>query len=210
MNGKYFTKEEESYLKENYPHMNTSSIAEHLGRNIFSVYNKAYVMGLKKTEGYLQSEASGRLKGNVGINSRFKKGQTPWNKGKKMTTEQYEKAAPTMFRKGNKPHNTKYDGYISVRKSRKIPYAWIRVSEGKFRLLHRVLWERYNGRIPKGYNVVFKDGNQANISLDNLELVSDSELMNRNNLQRYPEDIKKLILANAKLKREINKIINNE
>lgn len=212
MRGKPYTEIEIKFVKDNYPHMNTAEMANHLGRDISSIYTKAYSLGLSKSLEYLESENSGRMiKGNKrGGNTRFSKGHTPWNKGKKMSKEQYKKSAPTMFKKGHKPHNARYDGYISIRKSRGSLYAWIRVSPGKFELLHRIIWERHNGKIPEGYNVIFKDGNQANLDINNLQLVSNADLMNANTIQRYPEELRKLILANGKLKREINKILNNE
>lgn len=212
MRGKPFTNIEIKFIKDNYSQMNTAEMASHLRRDISSIYSKAYSLGLNKSPEYLNSENSGRLiKGEKrGQNTRFSKGHTPWNKGKKMTEDQYKKAAPTMFKKGHKAHNARYDGYISVRKSKGVLYAWVKMAEGKFKLLHRVIWEKYNGKIPENHNVIFKDGNQANLDINNLHLVSNAELMKANSIQRYPEDLKKLILANAKLKREINKIISNE
>lgn len=37
--------------------------------------------------------------------------------------------------------------------------------------LHRAVWEYHNGEIPKGYHVHHKDGNRANNSIENLELM---------------------------------------
>ena len=39
-------------------------------------------------------------------------------------------------------------------------------------LMHRYVWEFYNCKIPKGYEVHHIDGNKANNSIDNLKLVS--------------------------------------
>lgn len=36
--------------------------------------------------------------------------------------------------------------------------------------LHRVVWEYYRGRIPKGYDVHHKDENRRNNNISNLEL----------------------------------------
>jgi len=51
---------------------------------------------------------------------------------------------------------------------------------GKFRHYHRYLWEQANGKVPKGYNVVFKDGDTMNCVLENLECISDREIQLRN------------------------------
>lgn len=41
--------------------------------------------------------------------------------------------------------------------------------------LHRVVWEYYNGPIPKGYHVHHKDGNPHNNEIDNLELIAGTK-----------------------------------
>lgn len=40
-------------------------------------------------------------------NTRFKKGNEPWNKGTQLSPIAYEKARPTMFKKNHIPHNIK-------------------------------------------------------------------------------------------------------
>jgi hypothetical protein len=44
-----------------------------------------------------------------------------------------------------------------------------------------MIWEKANGKVPKGHVVIFADGNIRNFNLDNLMLVSRAELgvMNR-------------------------------
>jgi hypothetical protein len=51
---------------------------------------------------------------------------------------------------------------------------------GRWRHWARVEWEKYNGTIPKGMNVVFTDGNNKNLAIENLELITDAELSTRN------------------------------
>lgn len=41
--------------------------------------------------------------------------------------------------------------------------------------LHRVVWEYYKGKIPKGYEIHHKDKNKDNNSINNLQLVSKKE-----------------------------------
>lgn len=57
--------------------------------------------------------------------------------------------------------------------------------------------------IPNGYVVVFRDGNKQNFSVENLELITRRELMNRNSLHRLPPEIKELALAVGSFKRKI-------
>ncbi len=48
---------------------------------------------------------------------------------------------------------------------------------GKTFLVHRVVWEAFNGEIPEGLQVNHIDGNKANNNLSNLELVKPAENM---------------------------------
>jgi hypothetical protein len=208
-----FTEKEIQYLKDHYSDIRSDIIAKKFNRPISSVYNKAYSLGLTKSEEFLASPESGMfIKGStIGKEFRFKKGHISANKGKKMSPELYKKCKPTMFKKGHLPHNTKQDGEISIRHfNTGSPYFYIRLSLGNWKELHRFLWEKVNEPIPKGYNVVFKDGNQANCEIKNLELISDAELMQRNTLHNYPKDLQNLIQIKGALQRQINKIIENE
>jgi hypothetical protein len=134
----------------------------------------------------------------------FKPGHVPYNKGKQMPAELYEKAKPTMFPKGHKPHNTTTVGDIRVRKdARGVPYYFIKIADCDWRHLHRVVWESVHGNIPKGSRIHFKDRNTMNCTIENLELLSGETAMLRNQIHRYPDEIKELIRLNAKLKRKI-------
>jgi hypothetical protein len=52
--------------------------------------------------------------------------------------------------------------------------------------------------------VVFKDGNQLNCIIENLECISNAELMQRNTIHRFPAELKSTIRLVNKLKRNIN------
>jgi hypothetical protein len=41
--------------------------------------------------------------------------------------------------------------------------------------LHRVVWEHYNGKIPKGYHIHHVDGNTQNNAIENLQLIEATE-----------------------------------
>ena len=52
--------------------------------------------------------------------------------------------------------------------------------------LHRLVWEAFNGRIPKGLDVAHEDCDRANCELDNLRLRShSSNCRNPKSLERY-------------------------
>lgn len=112
----------------------------------------------------------------------YKKGNTPVNKGAKGI----HLSPCTEFKKGHKPANTKYNGCITIRRNKKqgINYTYIRIAESKWRQLHQVIWEKANGKIPKGMILVFKDGDTSNCSLQNLLLVTRKEHLERNTKNR--------------------------
>jgi len=108
-----------------------------------------------------------------GRDTRFKKGQVAHNKGKYCRHSQ-----ASEFKKGNVPANhrptgstrTSVDGYIEIKVAE--PRKW--------RQLHRVVWEESYGPVPKGHVVIFGDGNKQNVTLENLLLVTRSELARLN------------------------------
>lgn len=187
-----------------YPDMLTEQLAAALGLSVRQVYGKAREMGLKKSEKFFASPASGRLTSEKGASARFPKGHSPWNKGISHTAG--GRSAETRFAKGNKPHNwlpvgserVSKDGYLQ----RKMtdtgypPLDWVAV--------HILTWEEHNGPLPKGYAVVFKDGDRRNFAPDNLECISRKELMQRNSLHNYPKPIAQLIQLRGALNRKIN------
>ena len=130
--------------------------------------------------------------GNTG---QFKKYQEPWNKGLKG----YMGANKTSFKKGTIPPNYKpvgterfaKDGYIEVKV--KDPNVW--------ELKHRYIYEKYHGKIPNGYNVIFADKNISNFDIDNLILVSKAEMLilNKNKLIFEDKDFTKVGVNIAKL-----------
>lgn len=140
-----------------------------------------------------------------GKTGRFEKGNIPHSKGQKMSKEQYEKCKPTMFKKGHIPKNHREigseritkDGYIEIKI--KEPNLWV--------LKHRLIYEKYYGEIPAGYSVIFGDGDKLNCDINNLILVSRSELllMNRNKLIKKDSSLTKTGLNIAKLLDTINK-----
>lgn len=207
-NRKLWTEEEKLLMIEQYPDSYTSKISELLNRSVKSVYAQARLMGLKKSDAFMKMELekqANRLK-TSGEAYRYPKGKTPVNKGKRMASDVYEKCKATMFKKGNKPHNSKNDWEEGTRndKSGKT-YITIKLPGSKgMKFKHVWLWESVNGKVPKGYNIVFKDGNTKNCIIENLECISNVELLRRNTINRFPEEIKSTIRLVHKLKRAIN------
>lgn len=51
--------------------------------------------------------------------------------------------------------------------------------KGKHFLVHRMVWEAFNGKIPDGYDIDHLDGDPSNNALENLEMVTHQENIKR-------------------------------
>lgn len=57
---------------------------------------------------------------------------------------------------------------------------------------------------PIGHALVFRDGNKANLDINNLELITRRELMARNTVHRLPKDVALAVQMLGALRRQIN------
>lgn len=207
---KHWTPQEEDQLRSLYPTSPMTSLVEILGRPITSIRSKAKLLGVRRAPSFFAGQHSGRLQSGstTGAASQFRKGNQPWNKGKAVTAG--GRSAETRFKPGTlqgkaailaQPVGTERVTQDGIRQ-RKI------TAEGpmhrRWRAVHAILWEETNGPIPRGHVVIFKDKNCQNIVLENLELVTRQELMQRNSIHRYPEELKTTIRQLGKLKRAIS------
>lgn len=162
-----WSNEEKEYLKEITPGKHYKEILELMNKKFEHTFTINQI-----------KNAINRYKLNTGFNGQFNKGHTPANKGTKGLTG----ANKTSFKKGQKPVNWRaicseritVDGYIEIK-----------VAEpNKWRLKHQVVWEKHNGKVPKGYTLIFGDGDRQNLDINNLIVVSRKQLlvMNRNSL----------------------------
>lgn len=106
---------------------------------------------------------------------------------------------PTEFKKGTRPNNAKpvgaeridIDGY----RNKKIaePNTW--------RHVHLLLWEETNGPVPKGSCVLIIDGDKQNITIENLCLVTRSELcrLNQMGFNDLPKELRPSMIALVKM-----------
>lgn len=174
MKNKYTKEQREFLIKNN--HLKTS-------QELADMFNKRFGTNITKVN---IKNFRGNNHLNSGLNGQFKKGNIPHNKGKRqndyMSIESIEKTKATRFKKGNIPANHRDIGSERITKD---GYIEIKIKEpNKWQLKHRYIYEKKYGKIPKGYNLIFLDGNRKNIDLSNLKLVSKSEdlIMNKNKL----------------------------
>lgn len=208
MRGRW-TDEEVEVLTEMYPDHFAQEIAEALGKTASQVYNKAGAMGLRSSADKIRR--SGMMSSNHPnvIASRFQKGNVPFNKGRKMSPEQYARCSATMFKKGGTPSNHREVGSERVNVD---GYIEVKVAEpNKWRPKHRVVWEQHHGAIPRGCNVQFKDHNPLHCTIDNLYLISRTDQMAKENsfYARYPKELQEIIHLKGVVNRAIHKAERN-
>lgn len=188
-----FSSEEDDKIMAEYLHKPVKALAEEMGRSYTGIMGRIKALGLTIPEHLIEQRKK---------ESQFNKGHLTWNKGTKGLTG----ANCGSFKKGHLPHNTRNDGAVSIRMDKTgRSYKYKRVAKGKWELLQRLVWEHHHGQIPEGHNVYFKDGNTMNCSINNLILLSNVELMDKNSIHRFPQPVKDAIYALKQLKRTINK-----
>ena len=147
-----------------------------------------------------------------GMDFKMKPGQVSWNKGKKMSAEQYERCKATMFKKGNVPKNT-YP--IGTEVEMKGGYLIVKVDDkpkapkwDNWKMKHHLVWEKANGPVPEGCRVIFKDGDPSNCDLSNLGLLTKAEhiLANLNGLRNTDPKITETGMVVAKVLGKMSEI----
>jgi hypothetical protein len=204
--GVEWTEEQIALLYIHYPTSRADELQTIIGRSIKSIYSKANALDIKKDPNYKSKMISWVGKNNSGM---FKKGQQPFNKGKKwndyMTPEGQERLKATTFKKGQLPHTNTFDGNITTRVDKDgRMYKNIRLSKAVWQKYHQYVWEQVNGKIPEGMLVVFKDKNTMNCNINNLEIITRQENMARNTIQRYPKELISTIKILANVKSKLN------
>lgn len=199
----------DALLRELYPTTPTKDVARRLGRTIASTYGRARDLGLAKTEAYLASPAAGRLQVGAGIGaaSRFKKGQTPPNKGLRRPGWNAGRMQDTQFKRGQHPRKWKPIGAERIAEG----YRFTKISDERgvpwtknWRQTHIIEWERRHGPLPIGTVLKCLDGDRLNVDAANWESVPRGVIArlagkSGRDYDGAPAELKPTILAVAKL-----------
>jgi len=190
MNRKY-TQEHIAYIADNIPGCPFKELTD--------MFNERFGMNLKVSAMVSLTDRHGLHNGRdttilpggalLGVETRFKPGLIPWNKGKKgvMTG-----GKETQFKKGNRPANWRPLGSERIAED---GYVYVKTVDGQlnknWKVKHVLIWEAANGPAPPGHVVIFGDGDNRNFDPENLLLVSRAQLVRLNQM--------KLIKGNAEL-----------
>lgn len=198
------------FIKSNFDKLSSKQMADHLGVKLCSFRMMCYKLGLKRMELEYWTKAqinflvkNYRKLGDRELAEVFNK---RWKKDKGWSHKHIEKKRKYMnlkrtaaeikaIHKRNvtagrfamcpvkawKTRGVFPDGTIRYWKPAHTQrrYPVIKVN-GRYINWARWAWEKHYGAVPKGMNVVFKDGNTENLQLSNLELLTDGQLARRN------------------------------
>lgn len=202
---RHFTKQEDDFLRANYLIMPVTRLSAALGRAKSVAGQRMKLIGLVVPPEIIEQRKK---------DSRLKTGNVPANKGKKwsefMSKKGQRASRRTTFKKGGLPPTTLYDGCVTIRTdSNGDKYKYIRVKKARWVSYHSWIWRKKRGRIPKGHIIVFKDGDQMNCKISNLECISRRENMKRNTVHNLPKPLALVVQLRGALNRQINKHLKN-
>lgn len=193
------TESQAKFIYDNYKGISSKDLTE--------LFNKEFNMNIT-TEKIKSFKSRNQLKS--GLDGRFKKGQKSFNKGLKqtdfMSKEAIEKTKKTRFKRGNRPCSTKEigseyidkDGYLYIKTKNTGPRFG---KKGMWQQYHNLVWELYHGVIPKESVVIFLDKDKTNFDINNLKLISRSELLilNKNKMLTEHSEVNESVVMLAKL-----------
>ena len=168
---KLFTAEQEAFIRAYYKGRTTQDLVD-MVNDIFGLEITFNQMRAYKQNRHLVS----------GVDTRFKKDQVPWIKGKKFPGC----ANAGTFKRGRIPASTLPLGAEILRGD---GYVWVKLAEPNvWRQKHIHIWEEANGLLPEGHLLKFLDGDRQNVTLDNLALVNRAENLAINRLGLTSDD----------------------
>jgi hypothetical protein len=211
---KVWTSADEWMLRALYPHISNVTLSRRLCCTIAALYRRAHQFGLHKSQIYLDSPDACRLRrgDNVGAAYRFHKGQTPPNKGLRRPGWSIGRGRmrETQFKKGMVSRNAMpmwsfrwCDGYLMLKTGAPTP----KPTTG-WEYVHKLIWEQAKGPLPHWTiaRLWWRDGDHANCSLSNLELVTAAEHMRRTTIHNFPAPLRQVIQLKGALKRRIGRM----
>lgn len=193
-----FTEAESKWIAKWYSRMSAAEVAIKAAAKFGRPFSTEQIKAFTTTR---------KMKGSS--TGRFAKGTVPPNKGLRRPGYAPGKMGSTQFKAGPRPdmrlpighERVDKDGYILVKVDMINPHTGI---QGYYQHKHRVIWEAANGQIPANHVLTFIDDDTSNCVLDNLELITRSELCRRNKMQykQAPPELRDTIKLVAKLQHD--------
>lgn len=198
-----WTEEEIEFIRQVYPYHTNKDITEMLKAKFDIDANTQDILNLRQRFNFPYKK--------IPNSGEFKKGFTPWNKGKQMSKETKKKLERTWFQKGNITFNTLP---VGTTRTTRDGYKEIKIAEPNvWALYQRYLYEQAHGeKLTKEDIILFADGDKTNFDIDNLVKVNRANLLLLNRrglifddpeLTKAGVNVSKLIEAMHKRKKEV-------
>jgi len=185
---------EEELLRREHSDTPNRDLAIRLDRTRPAIKSRSTYLGLKKSEAFMASGASGRIQ----------PGTVPPNKGRRGGPV-HPNSRRTQFKPGQRGNKWQP---LGTEKLSKEGYLLRKVSDTGYpprdwRQVHRLVWEAAGREIPEGRVLCFVNGDRRDIRLENLELVHRADLMRRNTRHNLPPELREIHVLRAALHRKI-------
>jgi len=186
-----FSRRQEQFIRDNYTRLSQAALAV--------AFNVKFMDEQKTAQQIITFIKRHHIKS--GRNGCFEKGHVPANAG----TKGLIRPNSGTFKKGNIPGNLKplgteriNKGYIEVKIAERNPHTGFPT---RYKCKHVVLWEQIHGPVPKGFIVIFMDGEKLHCVPGNLILINRQELLrlNKHQYKKMPDSVKPSVLALVKL-----------
>lgn len=162
-----FTKEQRTFIKDHVYGISNQVLADLVNQKFNLSITAKQMKAWKRNR-----KISSGLKGSEGMEPPNKGTKGIYNVGGNCTSFKKGRRATNYLPVGSE--RVDRDGYTLVKVSDR--GAW----HHRWKHKHKNLWEKVNGPIPKGHCLIFLDGNKQNISLENLQLITRSQLARLN------------------------------
>ena len=208
---KPFSPTDDALLREHFSDTPTKQLAVQLQRSYGAVAARAHALGLRKSDVFRASRASGRLQcgDRIGTATCFQKGHAPQNKGvKRPDGWSPGRMRETQFAAGQTSWNRKPVGSVRVIDG----YQCTKVRTGRavwtenWRQTHTIKWEALHGPVSDDMCLKCLDGDRLNTDPTNWHLIPRALLPRRNGgrgkrlgYDRAPVELKPILLTTAKL-----------
>jgi hypothetical protein len=145
-----------------------------------------------------------------GVETKWKKGHEPHNKGQKMSAERWEKQKPFVYKKGYTPIHNRAIGSERVNRD---GYLQVKVTDEKYKgkknwkFKHHLIYEEHYGPIPDGMVVTFVDGDCTNFDIDNLVAITNADMawLNKHKMKFKDRELLESSIALGRLSMAIKK-----
>ena len=190
-----YTDQQKEYLRQGY--------LDYSVKDLTSMFNNRFEQNRTESAIKARLQSWGFRSGRTG---QFNKSSEPWNKGMKGI----HLAPETEFKKGQLPATTNKVGHERVDERDGTVLIKYRLrgdkpGQSNYKPKHVYLWEQSHGPVPPGHVIRFKDGDNRNLSDDNLVCISRHVhmILNRARLSGVPSGYRDTAILCAKIQEKI-------